>query len=121
MPDPKCTFKYNGQVMTEFSGTGKKECEEKRKAFNQFKKERDARARELLGMETKDTTSGKRSKSGTTKKKKSNFLQKVSKTLGIKKKTEAQKERIKQNKANQKKAKNIRRSRRKGLDRNARN
>jgi len=104
MQDPKCTFKYNGQVMTEFSGTGKKECEEKRKAFNQFKKERDARARELLGMETKDTTSGKRSKSGTTKKK-----------------TEAQKERIKQNKANQKKAKNIRRSRRKGLDRNARN
>lgn len=116
MPDKKCTFKYNGNVMDEFSGTGEKECAEKRKAFNKFKKERDARARELLGMKPKDETNGIKKN-----KKKSSFLKKVGKTLGIKKKTEAQKERIKQNKANQKKAKNIRRSRRKGLDRNARN
>ncbi len=106
MPDKKCTFKYNGHVMKQFSGTGEKECAENRKAFNKFRKERDARARELLGMKPKDETTG----GGTTKKKKSKFLEKVGKTLGIKKKTEAQKERIKQNKANQNKAKQIKRT-----------
>ncbi len=115
MPD-KCTFKYNGTVMKQFSGTGEKECAEKRKAFNKFKKERDARARELLGMKPKDEATGTKKN-----KKKSNFLKRVGEKIGIKKKTPAQKERIKQNKANKKRAKNIRRSRRNGLDRNARN
>ena len=54
MAEKKCTFSLNGEVHSR--GVGEKDCAAKQKAFNKFKKERDARSRELLGMTPKDTT-----------------------------------------------------------------
>ena len=68
MAEKKCTFRINGEVHSR--GVGEKDCAAKRKAFNKFKKERDANTRELLGMKPKDTTATKNKNPKPNKKKK---------------------------------------------------
>lgn len=68
MAEKKCTFRINGEVHSR--GVGEKDCAAKRKAFNKFKKERDAKTRELLGMKPKDTTATKNKNPKPNKKKK---------------------------------------------------
>tara|TARA_R110000787_G_scaffold180387_1_gene292496 strand:- start:172 stop:489 length:318 start_codon:yes stop_codon:yes gene_type:complete len=105
MAEKKCTFSLNGEVHSR--GVGEKDCAAKQKAFNKFKKERDARSRELLGMTPKDTTATKNK--NIKSKKKTNFLQKI-----FKKKT-------KEEKLEKAKLKKIKDSRKRNLDRNATN
>jgi len=109
----KCTYNFNGESVT---GTTPEECA---KLKVRFKKAKERMERQFDSVAGRSRTKTKETPKPP--KKKRNFLNKIGKKLGIKKKTEEQKKRIKQNKANQKKAKNIRSSRRKGLDRNARN
>ena len=91
MPDPKkCTFRINGEVHS--TGVGEKDCAAKRKAWNKFKKERNAKMREELGMRTQDSTKT------TDPKPKNNIKKKAGKIVtelkkGLKRKSDRRKKR----------------------------